>query len=220
MGRLIGQFVGGARVIPIGQSYGVSDKINESGHRGFRVTQRFGSAHDGIDLGNFACGDAIYAPSDGYVVNRKDPNGALIAEVHESDGSVTGFAHLSRFAVASGSRVLRGRLIGYVGSTGQSTGCHIHMGRRKGSVVSDPWPLLEQNRPARINVGVNIRNQPSVTARIYATTTTTQYRDAYVSGWHWVTGGYHGIAPYPTQWRKLWINGAYRYVARPLVTLL
>lgn len=222
MGRLVGQFVGGRRVLALGQARTALDRINESGNVGFRVTQRFHAAHDGIDLGNFACGDRIYAPADGFVVNRKDPNGALIVEVHESDGWVTSFAHLSRYALASGSPVKRGGVIGYVGSTGKVTGgCHIHMGRRlvNGAPI-DPWPLLEQNRLARINVGVNIRNSPTLSGRIHATTTATKYRDAYRSGWHWVRGGYHGIGAHPYHWRRLWIDGAYRYVAQPLVVLL
>ena len=39
---------------------------------------------------------------------------------------VTTYNHLSRFAVSAGQRVSRGQTIGYVGTTGSSTGCHLH----------------------------------------------------------------------------------------------
>jgi hypothetical protein len=219
MGKFIGHPVGGPRIVPPGKTRTTSDKL-ASGHPGFRVTQSFSAFHDGVDLGNYFSGDPIYAPHDGTLVNRTDTRGALITEIREADGMRTGFGHLSKFARAAGP-VRKGQLVGYCGNTGQSSAPHIHMTRENSAGTNlNPWPLLEQNRLARINVGVNIRNAPSLTARIYGTTTATAYRDAYPSGWDWVKGGYHGIGAWPYHWRKLWINGAYRYVARPLVTLL
>ena len=217
MGRFIGHPVGGPRIVPQGKARTSSDKL-PTGHLGFRITQPFSGSHDGIDLGNYACGDPIYAPHDGVLVNRKDPKGALICEIREADGMRTAFGHLARFYRSSFTRVARGQLIGYNGSTGLSSGCHIHMTREHpdGRNV-DPWPLLEQNRPARVNAGVNIRNSASLSGKVYRTTTAAV---VYTSGWDWVNGGWHGIGAYPRQWRKLWVDGAYRYVARPLVTLL
>lgn len=217
MGRFIGHPVGGPRIVPIGKPRTASDKL-PNGRVGFRVTQSFSGAHDGIDLGNFGCGDPIYAPHDGLVVNRIDPKGALICEIRESDGMRTAFGHLSRFYRSGGTMVRRGQLIGYNGNTGLSSSCHIHMTREypDGRNV-DPWPLLEQNRPGRIGAGVNIRNSPSITARVFKTTTAPV---TYGSGWDWVKGGYHGIGAWPYHWRKMYIDGAYRYVARPLVVLL
>ena len=217
MGAFIGQFVQGPRVVPQGVNRTSTDKL-PNGHLDFRVTQRFSSSHDGTDLGNYMCGDVVLAPHHGDLRNRKDSYGALITEITEPDGRMTAFGHLSRFARTNGP-VRAGQVIGYVGATGLGNVCHIHLTRRVAGRNVDPWPLLEQNRACTVNAGVNIRNQPAVTARIHRTTTATQYRGPYPSGWHWVTGGYHGIGPYPNQWRKLWIDGAYRYVARPLVVL-
>ena len=217
MGRFLGHPVGGPRIVAKGGQRSSSDKL-PNGRLGFRVTQTYSSHHDGTDLGNFACGDHIYAPHDGYARNRRDTNGALIVEVTEADGRITAFGHLSRYARAPGP-VKRGQLLGYVGSTGLNVGgCHIHLTRMDASRrTQDPWPLLEQNRPARVNAGVNIRNAPNLTGKVYKTTTTAT---VYTSGWDWVKGGYHGLGAHPYTWRKLWVDGAYRYVARPLLVLL
>lgn len=216
MGRLIGPIVDGPRIVPQGKARTSSDRL-PNGRPGFRVTQPFSAYHDGTDLGNFSCGDRILAPHNGTLRNRKDTHGALIVEITESDGQVTAFGHLSRFARAPGA-VSRGQLIGYVGDTGLGGVCHIHLTRRaiNGRNV-DPWPLLEQNRPVRVNAGVNIRNAPALTANVYRTTTAATI---YVSGWNPVSGGKHGIGAQPYAWRKLWVDGAYRYVALPLTVLL
>lgn len=217
VGRFIGHPVGGPRIVPAGRPRLAVDRL-PSGHYGFRVTQGFSAHHDGIDLGNFQCNDPIYAPHDGILINRTDPKGALITEIREADGMRTAFGHLQRFAVAGGTRVKRGQLVGYNGNTGLSSGCHIHMTREDaGGRNLDPWPLLEQNRPARIGAGVNIRNSPTLAGKVYRTTTSPV---VYSSGWDWVKGGYHGIGSWPYHWRKMWIDNAYRYVARPLVVLL
>lgn len=219
--------VQGPRVVPKGMTRTTIDKL-PNGRPGFRVTQGFydssaalgGRRHEAIDLANYNSGDVLLAVHSGRLVNKRDPNGALIVAITGSDGWTTEYAHLSRYARANGY-VNVGAIIGYVGSSGLSSSPHLHLTRRSpAGYLVDPWIRLAQNRRARINVGVNIRTAPYTTARIYATTTATTFRDTYPSGWDWVRAGYHGIGAHPYLWRKLWIGGAYRYVARPLVTLL
>jgi murein DD-endopeptidase MepM/ murein hydrolase activator NlpD len=215
----LGNPVLGPRIVPAGKARTSVDKL-PSGRPGFRVTQGFHSGHDAIDLGNFNSGDHVRAALGGKLINRKDSAGALIVEITHSDGSVTGYAHLSRFARAPGT-VPAGAIVGYVGDTGLGELAHLHFSLKVGGRNVDPWPRLVQNRPARlVGAGINIRKAPSLAADIYATSTATAYRDAYTSGWDWVRGGYHGIGAHPYDWRKLWIGGAYRYVARALVTVL
>lgn len=87
--------------------------------------------HDGTDF-SAACGTPIRAPYAG-VVTRTSFNAAYGNRLFLSHGSVDGvqvetaFNHASRYLVRPGQRVSRGQVIGEVGSTGFSTGCHLHL---------------------------------------------------------------------------------------------
>ena len=59
-------------------------------------------------------------------------------------GLGTGYAHMSRIAVASGQRVRRGQVIGYVGSTGMSTGPHVHYEVRMNGRAVDPAKAMKR----------------------------------------------------------------------------
>ena len=87
--------------------------------------------HDGTDFAA-ACGAAIRAPYAG-VVTRASFHSAYGNRLFLSHGSVDGvqvasaFNHAARYLVQPGQRVSRGQVIGEVGSTGLSTGCHLHL---------------------------------------------------------------------------------------------
>jgi murein DD-endopeptidase MepM/ murein hydrolase activator NlpD len=82
--------------------------------------------HSGIDFGG-GHGAPIFAVTDGAVryAGRKGGYGNFV-ELQHSAGLGTGYAHMSRIAVRPGQRVRRGQIIGYIGSTGLSTGPHLH----------------------------------------------------------------------------------------------
>src|SRR5579883_2893767 len=84
--------------------------------------------HEGLDLlANI--GTPIHAAADGIVtLARPDRGYGNAVHIAHADGLSTIYAHLSRFApgVVAGSRVMRGEVIGFVGSTGRSTGAHLH----------------------------------------------------------------------------------------------
>jgi murein DD-endopeptidase MepM/ murein hydrolase activator NlpD len=99
--------------------------------------------HNGTDFGA-PTGEPVYASSLGTVkhVGHDAVNGNLV--VLEHSGSIeTGYAHLSRFAegLKVGDKVKRMQLIGYVGSTGRSTGPHLHFSVKKNGVFVDPVTL-------------------------------------------------------------------------------
>jgi murein DD-endopeptidase MepM/ murein hydrolase activator NlpD len=101
-----------------------------------RVTSRFGERfhpilgyerfHAGVDLGA-AAGTPIVAAADGHVVSAgwQGGYGRAVAIAH-SGGLETKYGHMSRIAAYPGELVHRGDVIGYVGSSGLSTGPHLH----------------------------------------------------------------------------------------------
>lgn len=101
-------------------------------------------AHKGVDLAA-PTGTPIYATADGVVsrANWFSSYGLYISIDHGGDLE-TRFAHLSRLAVASGERVKKGDLIGYVGSTGRSTGPHLHYEVRVNGVAVNPIPYMKE----------------------------------------------------------------------------
>jgi len=102
---------------------------------------RWGAMHQGIDIGANT-GTPIYAAESGTVFfsGWMGGYGNLILIDH-GDGRVTAYAHQSRLAV-SGGPVGRGQLIGYVGSTGDSTGPHLHFEVRVNGRAVDPMQYL------------------------------------------------------------------------------
>ena len=82
--------------------------------------------HAGVDLGA-PYGSPIYAVADG-TVSWAGPHGGHgnFVRIEHGGGFGSGYAHMSRYAVAPGMRVRAGQVIGYVGSSGLSTGPHLH----------------------------------------------------------------------------------------------
>jgi murein DD-endopeptidase MepM/ murein hydrolase activator NlpD len=82
--------------------------------------------HNAVDISS-AVGQAVRAPADGIVVKSEWANGyGNVVYVSHGNGYSTRYGHLSSFAVQPGQHIKRGDIIGYVGSTGRSTGPHLH----------------------------------------------------------------------------------------------
>ena len=107
---------------------------------GYRVHPIYGyrRLHAGIDIGA-PSGQAIVAVLSGRVVTA-GPMGTYgnLVVVDHGNGLSTAYAHQSRVAVSSGQQVARGAVIGYVGSTGASTGPHLHFETRVNGEPVDP----------------------------------------------------------------------------------
>ena len=103
---------------------------------------RWGRMHEGIDIGA-PQGTPIYAAAGG-TVNYAGWEGGYgnLTLIDHGNGLATAYGHQSRFAVSSGQTVSRGQLIGYVGSTGHSTGPHVHFEVRVNGVPNDPLSYL------------------------------------------------------------------------------
>lgn len=124
-------------IIPVKES----DIRQISSYFGYRTDPiyKVSKYHSGIDLASFV-GAEVFAPGDGMVVKTESNHwgyGNMITIDH-GYGYKTRYAHLSKFAVAQGQKVKRGQLIGYVGTTGKSTGPHLHYEVLKNDTNVDP----------------------------------------------------------------------------------
>jgi len=101
-----------------------------------------GEFHKGIDIDGWT-GERIYAADGGVIVyaGSKGGYGNMVMIDHGSD-LVTVYAHLSSIIVRAGQRISRGNTLGYVGSSGYSTGSHLHFEVRKKGTQVDPVSYL------------------------------------------------------------------------------
>ena len=99
--------------------------------------------HKGVDLAE-PVGSPVYATADG-VVGRADwfSSYGLFISLEHGGNIETRYGHLSRLNVAAGQAVHKGELIGYVGTTGRSTGPHLHYEVRIAGVAVNPIPYLQ-----------------------------------------------------------------------------
>ena len=98
--------------------------------------------HKGIDL-SAPTGTPIYATADGHV-ERADwfSSYGLYVQIDHGGELETRYAHMSRLAVKDGAFVRKGDIIGYVGSTGRSTGPHLHYEVRVSGEAVNPIPYM------------------------------------------------------------------------------
>ena len=98
--------------------------------------------HDGTDFG-VPCGTPVHAAGAGTVVSRgvRGAYGNQVVVQH-GDGLETSYNHLASQSVTVGERVTRSTVVGRVGSTGVSTGCHLHFMVRRDGTLTDPMTLL------------------------------------------------------------------------------
>lgn len=103
----------------------------------------FSQWHRGIDISP-PYGTPVYASADGVVVGTIVESWGLgwHVIVDHGDGYTTTYAHLSSFGVAVGERVGQGEMVGRVGSTGQSTGPHVHFEVRRNGAPLNPLNFL------------------------------------------------------------------------------
>lgn len=101
--------------------------------------------HAGIDLAS-PSGTPIYATADG-IIDRAEWFGGYgnMVEIDHGKGIATRYGHMSRVAARAGERVKRGDLIGYVGSTGRSTGSHLHYEVRIDGRAVNPVPFMQSS---------------------------------------------------------------------------
>ncbi len=108
--------------------------------------RRDGYFHQGIDMiGYQYAGDNIVAFADGtvYVNAYDDSRGNYIVLKHSNDTETHYYHMRNRSTLAQGTTVKKGQALGYMGTTGNSTGPHLHFGIRIGANFVNPLPYLE-----------------------------------------------------------------------------
>jgi murein DD-endopeptidase MepM/ murein hydrolase activator NlpD len=126
-----------------GQLFWPADGPITSGF-GWRVHPIFGTRrfHSGVDI-DAGCGRPIWAAESGRVISAGWMGGyGLATVIDHGNGLATLYAHQSAIRVSSGQSVRRAQLIGSVGTTGWSTGCHLHFEVRINGEPVDPVPYL------------------------------------------------------------------------------
>ncbi len=100
--------------------------------------------HQGIDISTEK-GQPVYATADGVVDSAQYTGdyGNLVVVRHDF-GLATRYGHLSKYHVVPGQSVKRGDVLGYVGSTGRSTGAHLHYEILVNGRLINPLQLLTQ----------------------------------------------------------------------------
>ena len=100
--------------------------------------------HRGIDI-VAPVNTGVQASADGVVARSgRSPDLGNVLEIAHGYGYLTRYAHLNEFLVRRGDRVKRGELIGRVGSTGRSTGPHLHYEVFRDGRRVNPWKHLGQ----------------------------------------------------------------------------
>jgi len=133
---------GGAIAIPSDKPVRTAEFTSAFGVRSdpFR---RGAAMHAGIDLAG-PVGTPIHATADGVVLRSGWNSGGYgnLVEIDHGRGIVTRYGHLSSLGVQPGARVTRGQVIGRMGSTGRSTGSHLHYEVRIDDRPVNPIPFM------------------------------------------------------------------------------
>ena len=149
--------------------------------------------HTGTDIGGIAEGAPIVAPRDATVILAGVHGGyGNCVMIDCGDGTRALFGHLSSIAVAAGDAVLRGQVLGGAGTTGVSTGVHLHYEWRRGEDDIDPVPFLVPPAPvgasAVVKEALNLRAGPSKNEAIIMTvpagTVVQLGQDGWLPVWH------------------------------------
>jgi murein DD-endopeptidase MepM/ murein hydrolase activator NlpD len=83
--------------------------------------------HSGLDI-SAPYGSPVYAPADGMVIfaGQREGYGNIVVVDHKYSGVITRYGHLSKINVEVGQRIFRSDVLGYVGTSGRTTGPHLH----------------------------------------------------------------------------------------------
>jgi LysM repeat protein len=138
------QIAGPGSCSPSGGYYGTFSFVWPTPYYGIISGNDYWSGHQAIDAQCFQ-GDSIFASDSGVIIYAGPISGGygnLVAIDHQN-GYLTLYAHLNGFNMACGQSVSQGQVIGFCGSTGNSTGAHLHFEVRQNGGFVNPWYVLQ-----------------------------------------------------------------------------
>ena len=136
--QVLQAYVGGALMWPAQSSTRITSPFGNRIHPILKVNKM----HTGIDIGA-AKGTNILAANDGVVITAGWNNSyGYMIMIDHGGGIVTLYAHSSQLLVSKGDNVKRGQVIALVGSTGRSTGPHLHFEVRENGVYKNPMDYV------------------------------------------------------------------------------
>ncbi len=139
--RLAIQYTGGAMIWPVGKE---GTYITSGYGNRLHPIQGVYKNHSGIDIGNAGYGAPVIAAADGVVTFAGVMGGyGNCVMINHGDGIVTLYGHGQEILTTLGTKVSQGDVIMLVGSTGNSTGPHLHFEVRKNGIIQDPIPYLK-----------------------------------------------------------------------------
>ena len=128
------------------------------GYRG-APTRGASRNHKGIDIPG-PVGTPIYATADGMIGRAQWVNGyGKFVEINHGNAVQTRYGHLSAMNVAAGQRIKKGDILGYMGSTGRSTGSHLHYEVRVAGEAINPVAFLSPVRAIDTNANILIASR-------------------------------------------------------------
>jgi len=141
------------KVVMVGTKSPISNIVASRGNGTFawptqgsissRFGTRWGRLHAGVDIAN-SKGTPIYAAASGTVTFAgSSGNYGKLVKISHGNGLETRYAHMSSIVVSKGRSVKKGQLIGYMGSTGNSTGSHLHFEVRVNGKAVNPLQYLK-----------------------------------------------------------------------------
>ncbi|WP_275897600.1 peptidoglycan DD-metalloendopeptidase family protein [Sphingorhabdus sp. Alg239-R122] len=151
--------------IPSGEPADMDRMSSNFGYRSDPFTRQ-GAMHSGIDFKG-SRGQSILAAANGQVsfAGWKSGYGKTV-EISHGNGMMTRYAHMSSITVKQGQRVDKGVRLGGMGSTGRSTGTHLHFEVRLNGKAINPRPFLEANRDVlKTQAIARKRTNPDANAR-------------------------------------------------------
>lgn len=117
---------------------------------------RHGRVHSGTDL-DLETGDNVHAAFDG-VVEKAEAHGGYgnLVVIQHANGIETYYAHLSKILVKPGDKVISGDIVGLGGSTGHSTGPHLHFETRYMGVAFDPAMVVDYKNQQLVSTNLTL----------------------------------------------------------------